>query len=412
MIEKHIAKAITTDVYIKKFCLYGFLKNLQFFEPYLLIYFLAKNMNLLQIGFLFSIREIVTNVLEIPSGIIADVYGRKKSLLLAFLFYIVSFLLFYAVNSYFATSIAMIFFGFGQAFRSGTHKAMIYSYLEYKNWAAYKTFVYGRTRSFSLWGSALSALFAIVLMLPLQNIRLIFIVTIIPYIFNFLLIMSYPSFLDNAHKTDTVKFFDFLHSIKNTFFKNNSLKIFLSIEGLFEAIIASMKDFVQPIIASLITFSFIAHLSVEQNITVSLGIIYAIMNSYGAFFSRHAHIVKSLLGAKHSLTFLYVALGGALILLALSLQNVWIVLLGFFFIHILLNVRKPIFVDELDNYVPKIQRATILSLSSQLKSLFLIVLAPLTGFFADSFGIAWALMLLAGFVFLSYVIVAVYRKFF
>ncbi|PKP55444.1 hypothetical protein CVT91_15700, partial [Candidatus Atribacteria bacterium HGW-Atribacteria-1] len=45
---------------IRKFCLYGFLKNLRFFEPYLYIYLIqVVHLNLFQIGTLFSIRGIV-----------------------------------------------------------------------------------------------------------------------------------------------------------------------------------------------------------------------------------------------------------------------------------------------------------------------------------------------------------------
>lgn len=35
-------------------------------------------------------------------------------------------------NGYGLISVGMLFFGLGEAFRSGTHKAMIYSYLEKK----------------------------------------------------------------------------------------------------------------------------------------------------------------------------------------------------------------------------------------------------------------------------------------
>ena len=44
----------------------------------------------------------------------------------------------------------MVFFGFGEAFRSGTHKAMIMAYLDKKDIKDSKSKVYGKTRSFSL----------------------------------------------------------------------------------------------------------------------------------------------------------------------------------------------------------------------------------------------------------------------
>ena len=69
------------DAQIKKFCLYGFFKNLTFFEPYLLIYLMGLGLSLFEVGLLFAIREAITYVFEVPSGIIADHYGKKKELL-------------------------------------------------------------------------------------------------------------------------------------------------------------------------------------------------------------------------------------------------------------------------------------------------------------------------------------------
>ena len=72
-------KMIRSDLQIKKFCAYGFLKNLKFFEPYLLIFLMGKGISLFEIGILISVREIIINVFEIPSGVIADYFGRKRN---------------------------------------------------------------------------------------------------------------------------------------------------------------------------------------------------------------------------------------------------------------------------------------------------------------------------------------------
>ena len=66
------------DLQFYKFSLYGFLKNLRFFEPFLYLFFLEKGLNFLQIGTLITIREITRNVLEIPAGVLADSFGRRR----------------------------------------------------------------------------------------------------------------------------------------------------------------------------------------------------------------------------------------------------------------------------------------------------------------------------------------------
>jgi len=109
-----------------KFCMYGFLKNLKFFEPFLILFFVEKGLTFFQIGTLYAIREIATLILEIPTGIAADTFGRRRTMIYAFIFYILSFLIFFCSGNYLLFVPAMILFAFGEACRTGTHKAMIF----------------------------------------------------------------------------------------------------------------------------------------------------------------------------------------------------------------------------------------------------------------------------------------------
>ena len=56
-----------------RFCLYGFLKNQRYFEPFWVLAFLEKGLNFFLLGLLFGFRELATNLMEIPTGAIADV---------------------------------------------------------------------------------------------------------------------------------------------------------------------------------------------------------------------------------------------------------------------------------------------------------------------------------------------------
>src|SRR6056297_623202 len=174
MTEEHIQEKIErtqqeSQKFIKdasiriKFQLYGFFKNLQFFEPFLLVIFLNWGLNLFQIGLLMTIQEVFTYVFEIPSGFLADVYGKKNELRLCFIFYMVSFLLYFFGPAFYMVVLGATFYGLGEAFRSGTHKAMEMEWLERHNLQEYKSYLYGMTRSWSLYGSALNAILAIIL---------------------------------------------------------------------------------------------------------------------------------------------------------------------------------------------------------------------------------------------------------
>ncbi len=388
---------IIRDIQIKKFCLYGFLKNMKFFEPYLIIYLMNNDIKLFQIGILIAIREIIVNVFEIPSGFIADYFGRKKELYFCFGFYIVSFIIFFAADNFMLAALAMMFFGLGEAFRSGTHKAMIYTYLDAKNWQGEKAFVFGRTRSFSLIGSALSGVVGILLILSVPSDGYIFLFSVVPYIVDFLLVMSYPKFLDMSDKKHGTSFKDMAKGVFESFRINKKLRNILVEEGMSEAAFSYMKDLIQPILEIIIIgsgISLIASLSADDNLKVILGITYAILNLCGSYFSKKAYLLKEKRTSLACLSLIHIAYAVACGLLAIFSGQYLMACAIYVFIYILHSIRKPIFVDEIDNNIDKSNRATVISASAQLKSLFLMIFAPVLGFVADHFGIGVVMIVL------------------
>jgi len=391
-------KIILKDWQIKKFSAYGFLKDLKFFEPYLLIYLMGNNITLLQIGILFAIREVIVNVFEIPSGFLADYFGRKKELSFSFLMYIVSFGFFYFSSTFWIAVVAMVFFGLGEAFRSGTHKAMIFTYLEQKGWAKQKTFVYGKTRSASLIGAALSAILSVIIILNVPNNGYIFLASIIPYILDFVLIMSYPKSLDNSDKEKRITFKQMIQKLIKAFKVNKNLRHILIGEGFFEGAISSIKDFIQPILEIIIIGSgmvLISTMSSEDNLNIILGITYMFLNIFGSVASRNSYRLKKYQTGIFLTNFLYFSLVVVLAVLGLLIEYYYAVIICYLIIYLTQNFRKPIFIDELDENMPKDERATVLSIASQMKSLFIIVLAPLIGLVSDTYGIKYALIGLA-----------------
>ncbi len=405
MENQSIYREINNDWLIKKFSLYGLLKNLKFFEPYLLIYLAGNNLTLLQIGLLISIREIIINVFEIPSGLIADHFGKKKELYACFLFYILSFIMFFISKGFIGAAIAMILFGLGEAFRSGSHKAMIYAYLEQKNWEMHKTYVYGKTRSASLVGSAISSALGIIIILNVPNSGYIFLASTIPYILDFFLVLSYPKSLDTTEESEHTSFKDLLIILKNSLLHNRNLQHLLIGNGVFEAVLNSMKDFIQPILSAIIIgtgLMVFSNLSSEDNLSILLGLMYTILNIFSSLASVNSFRVKNIFGGTKAINILYILFLLTLLALGFTIQNTVIVCVLFVLVNFWQNIRKPIFIDVIDDNMEKAQRTTILSVSAQLKSLFIILLAPLAGYLADNFGMNILMISFAGIMLIAY----------
>jgi len=381
---------------IKKFCLYGFLKNLKFFEPYLYIYLIqVVHLNLFQIGTLFSIRGIIIYLFEIPSGIFADQYGKKTELMICFIFYIASFFFFFLGDSYAIVAVAMVLFGLGEAFRSGTHKAMIYSYLEQKGWFKHKTFVYGRTRSFSLIGSSLSAFTSILLIIRLPKMQSIFLLSIIPYVLDFFLIRSYPDALNEPTET-TISIKKFItHSIKHLkeVFANRSLRKVVVSSSLFDAIFKVLKDYIQPILKDIIIVSgiyIVVSMEADTQLKIILGLIYGMMYIFSSLVSRNVYRLNLKFRSDKLMDISFDILGIVFFIMffTVNIKIMLVVILLYFFLYLLKDGRRPLAVDVFGDYMKKNERATVMSIESQVSSFFMIMLAPLFGYIADRFSIA------------------------
>ena len=167
-----------------RFSLYGFLKNQQYYDPFLILAFREKGLSFFQIGILIGFREVCVNLLEIPSGAVADLYGRRRAMILSFGAYIASFAAFALSRTLPVLFGAMFLFAIGDAFRTGTHKAMIFDWLRLQGRSHEKTKVYGYTRSWSKMGSALSVLIASALVFYTGKYSTIFWFSILPYLLN------------------------------------------------------------------------------------------------------------------------------------------------------------------------------------------------------------------------------------
>lgn len=382
-------QTIKKDPQIKKFCMYGFFKNLKFFEPYLVLFLLSQGLNLFQVGLLYAVRETITYLLEVPSGIIADHHGKRKTLLVCFVFYMVSFVCFFFGGHIGVLVLAMVFFGLGEAFRSGTHKALILTYLEQKEWFNHKTFVYGRTRSFSLLGSSLSAFLSIVLVLNLPDLNFIFLLSIVPYLLDFALVASYPSDIDEVHKNHKAKvniFKQGLDHLRGILSQKNLRRVIISAAS-YDGIFKSMKDYIQPILSTIILAAGVGSLmdlNGDESLKVYLGALYGIFYIFSALVSRNIYRLTAYVEVQNIFRRMYDLMGVLLMVLAYTIYKDMLVLtmVVYFVLYLMMDARRPVYVDVTSDLMEKSQRVTVLSIESQMKAILMVVFAPLFGWVA------------------------------
>jgi len=396
--EKQIFSWINKQGIMYKFKFYGFFKNLKFFEPYLIIIFLSWEINLFQIGILIAIQEVITLIFEVPSGMLADTRGKKTELLFCFVFYIISFIFYFMGPAYIFLIFGAMLFGLGEAFRSGTHKAMEMKWMEKNDILQYKSFVYGTTRSYSLYGSAISSVLSIILILNIPASRWIFLVTIIPYVIDFVLIATYPSYM-NEHSPKKGSYWkDFIGAFKGLkiVVTDRRLRKGLLSMSFYDGIYKSLKDYIQPIIKLFIAILLMdfalttSPLEEEFFLTLILGLIYASFYLVSSYSSKKAYFIqKKVKSSKFAMDLIFyifaiLILGEAILI---WFQIPLLIIIFYLFIYIFYNMRRPISIDFLGDIMSKDQRATILSVEALLKSILVAIFAPLFGYIAEVYSI-------------------------
>ena len=398
---------IVRDLQYHKFRAYGFLKNLRLFDPFLILFLRDAGLSFLAIGALVSVREISANVLEIPTGVLADVFGRRKAMLLGFAAYLLSFLLFFVGAEVWVFAAAMVAFAVGETFRSGTHKAMILEHLRLTGQEDANVAYYGKTRAASQLGSALASVLAAGLVLWTGSYRVVFLGTLVPYVLDFVLLASYPRALDGAHlepsehgwRVIATRFRQTCKELVRLLRAPVVLRALLS-GASFDALFKTSKDYLQPVVQTqALSLALLSAWSADRRTAVLIGAIYSLVYVATSVASAISGQVHARLRSPARAVNLTLVLGPALLLLAgLVLLVGWeaAAIAAFLFVFVLQNVRRPMIVGYLAETVPPRIMATGLSVEVQLRTLLMAGIAPLLGWLADRTGVGIALASISG----------------
>ena len=387
---------------LAKFSTYGFLKNLSFFEPLILLYFtISKGLSYTEFGFLIGIREVSIYLLEVPTGILADVTGRRRVMMLCFTAYIAAFVIFTFAENFWIFAFGMFLFAVGEALRSGTHKSMIMTHLDLEGLSEQKVHYYGFTRSVSRLGSALSALMIGVFAFLGGDYSIVFPATMVPYTLALFLMMTYPPELDGRveHQAVWQQMWD--HTIESfkSLFRVAGLGRMVLNASVFDSFFRVGKDYLQPVIESAaIALPVLLSAGEQERTFLLVGVVYflAYMNSFIAsrLSGRFVDHVRDLGVA---LNWLFWGFAAVFIVAGLFFRKNMPLpaILVLFAIYTLYNLRQPAVVGFVSERIPGRQRATVLSMQSQLRALSAAVVAPVLGLIADhpELGVPWALII-------------------
>ena len=108
------------------FYLDALISPLFFFVPaFLVLYFNGIGLTFFQIGILMAISNLTSLLFEVPTGAIADLYGRKFSVLTGFALEGIGFISLFFIQEYSLMILAFGFLGMASTFSSGAKEAWV-----------------------------------------------------------------------------------------------------------------------------------------------------------------------------------------------------------------------------------------------------------------------------------------------
>lgn len=379
-----------------RFCAYGFLKNQRYYEPFWMLILLAKGLTFFEIGLLVACREGTTNLLEVASGALADVWGRRRSMLLSLIGYQLSFVLLYLGDHVALLALGMVVYGVADAFRSGTHKAMILTWLRLQGREKERTAVYGVTRSWSKYGSAAGVLVGTVWVLVTGDLEGLFLLALVPYGLGLANMLSYPGELDGEQATGRLELRGMVRHLVETaksIWRSRPLKGLLAESAGFNGTFDAVKDYLQPVLVATAGAGLGAMglleaqgLDGERRGTLLLGVVYVALYLWSATLSKRASKLAARAGGEDQASrWIWWGFVGVFGLVGLGSWAGWGVpiILGFVVLHALESVWSPLILSRFDAHGEEAQGATLLSVASQAESLATLALAPALGWAVD-----------------------------
>lgn len=110
--------------------LYNFLFSLRIADSVWVVFLLSRGFSLAQVGIAEGIFHVVSFLFEVPSGMIADLLGRKRTLVISSLCGVCSALLMAFSGDFFGICLSMAFQALMYNFCSGTQEALTYDSLK------------------------------------------------------------------------------------------------------------------------------------------------------------------------------------------------------------------------------------------------------------------------------------------
>jgi MFS family permease len=354
------------------------ISGLIFFLPVRALYYEAELFTLTNVALIFAIEAVAFALLEVPSGAIADLFGRKRTLLFSFIMTLIGFSFLYIGGSMLMFILFALANSFGRSLSSGTDSALIYDTLKQEKKEKHFKKVIGTYHALWPIGASIGSIIGG----HIANISLSLTVlySLIPVVVSLALTLFViePKYEKEGHKN----IFRHMFTSSKLVIHNKQLILLMSagfvLWGMGEAVHLLGPIFFEFKNIPLVYFGYI-------------GALVFGLSSVGHYCS---HAVSEKLGNKNTL--IVAAIGSPLVLFIATLIDRYLAVLVFVLGSVWFGLRNPVVHHMLNLEVGSSKRATVISLYNFMGQLGITVLIPFVGYLAELYTINTAFKISAG----------------
>jgi MFS family permease len=355
---------------ITKLALIFFFSN--FYLPILTLFYQQRGLSIFQINSLQAILIGTIFFTNIPTGIFADKYGRKLTMIIALSLQLLGEILFLFAYGYLAFVFICIIAGLGFSFMTGTVSALIYETLKREQKENEMQKAVGTKVAFEKAAGIIAPLAASFYITSFAMSRFNFLVIVTIIFVAISLIVAF--FLEETIHIQEIKK------------KTSSLTIIK--EGLI--LLKENSNLKRIILLSILAYPLMAYLFilyqpyfVKSHVPSYLfGIFLAITSLVSLLSSKYTYKLEQRFGMEKTVLFVTLLPGIIYVIMAFIFHPLLSPLL-FCLIYFPIGMYEPLFSDYQNRHIESENRATVLSMISMFSNIYIVVIGLLIGLIAD-----------------------------
>jgi MFS family permease len=401
---------------ILKFYWYRLTKFALFHIAIMVLFYEQRGLSFSQIMILQSFYYFAKVLSEVPTGALADRFGRKKSLVIGSFCHSFAYLLIFLSHSFILFNLGEIIAGISMSFAYGADSALAYDTL--KNLGREKDYqkVEGNGHSMRLLSFAIFA--PIGGLLASVNLALPYLASSVVIFLSGLLALTFieplqvrvgvaPPPLSRTEVQPLSESKDSEFKVRKKYYHEIARGFSLMLEE--KRILWLILFFSLVFLATRLGFWTYQPYMKEVGVPLSLfGVAFAFFHLFSALVSKYADKIEKTV--KENLTLLFMPI---LVIISFILMSRFLFLWSICFIllqQVSMATHEPILKNYLNRYTSSDIRATMLSVQSMAGNLVFAVTAPFLGSFVDKLGLGNALLIFALVIIILSIFLWHYRK--